>query len=425
MIDPKILRTDIKKLHEMLLKRGYTLDITTFKNLESRRKFLQEETESLQNLRNIKSREIGQLKEQSKDPTSVVTEVSSLCDQLKQLEKELKICRKKIIDFSSKIPNLPYSTVPVGQNESCNSEIYRWGTPRIFDFKIKDHVDIGEGLGGIDFQLASKLTGSRFVVMKREVAMMHRALIQFMLDTHIHEHNYEEVYVPYVVNQDSLYGTGHLPKFSEDLFHIQGHFPYSLIPTAEVPVTNLVRDTIIDIEHLPLKFVAHTPCFRSEAGSYGSDTRGLIRQHQFEKVEMVQIVAPHSGLEALESLRRDAENILRKLNLPYRVLELCTGDIGFSAQKTYDLEVWVASQKMYREISSCSWCGEFQARRMQARFRTKANKKINYVHTLNGSGLAVGRTLIAIMENNQQEDGSVVIPMVLRKYMQGLEIVKA
>ncbi len=424
MIDPKLLRMNVEEVHNALLKRGYTLDIAAFEDLEAKRKSLQEETQSLQAIRNAKSKEIGKLKAQQQDASDIMAEVSALGDQLKSSEEALKLCQKEILDFSSEMPNLPYEEVPVGKDEADNVEISRWGQPRAFDFTIQDHVDLGEKLKGMDFQLASKLTGSRFVVMKREIANMHRALIQFMLDTHIYEHGYQEVYVPYLVNQDSLYGTGQLPKFSEDLFHIDGHFPYSLIPTAEVPITNFVRDEIVKGESLPLKFTAHTPCFRSEAGSYGRDTRGLIRQHQFEKVEMVQVVAPENGLDALESLRQDAENILRKLELPYRVVELCTGDMGFSAKRTYDLEVWIPSQNTYREISSCSWCGDFQARRMQARFKTNDMKKPEYVHTLNGSGLAVGRALVAILENNQQEDGSIVVPEVLRKYMQGLHVIK-
>ncbi|MBK2124502.1 serine--tRNA ligase [Fangia hongkongensis] len=424
MIDPKLLRMNVEEVHNALLKRGYTLDIAAFEDLEAKRKSLQEETQSLQAIRNAKSKEIGKLKAQQQDASDIMAEVSALGDQLKSSEEALKLCQKEILDFTSEMPNLPYEEIPVGKDEADNVEISRWGQPRAFDFTIQDHVDLGEKLKGMDFQLASKLTGSRFVVMKREIANMHRALIQFMLDTHIYEHGYQEVYVPYLVNQDSLYGTGQLPKFSEDLFHIDGHFPYSLIPTAEVPITNFVRDEIVKGESLPLKFTAHTPCFRSEAGSYGRDTRGLIRQHQFEKVEMVQVVAPENGLHALESLRQDAENILRKLELPYRVVELCTGDMGFSARRTYDLEVWIPSQNTYREISSCSWCGDFQARRMQARFKTNEMKRPEYVHTLNGSGLAVGRALVAILENNQQEDGSIVVPEVLRKYMQGLHVIK-
>ena len=424
MIDPKQLRANIAEVAEALKTRAYTLDVTQFETLEAERRKRQEKTQNLQAQRNEKSKLIGRLKAQNEDANAIMSQVTELNAQLKTSEETLKALQIQISELMAEIPNLPDKSVPVGKDEKDNIEIRRWGEPRSFDFAIKDHVDIGERLKGMDFQAASKLTGSRFVVMKNGVARLHRALIQFMLDTHVHEHGYQEMYVPYLDNQASLYNTGQLPKFAEDLFNLDSQFPYSLIPTAEVPLTNLVRNEIIDASLLPLKFTAHTPCFRSEAGSYGRDTRGMIRQHQFEKVELVQIVAPQDGLKALDALAQDAETILRKLELPYRVVTLCTGDIGFAARKTYDFEVWLPSQNTYREISSCSWCGDFQARRMQARFKTAQMKKPEYVHTLNGSGLAVGRTLVAILENNQQEDGSVVVPEILCKYMQGLHVIR-
>ncbi|WP_395946604.1 serine--tRNA ligase [Caedibacter taeniospiralis] len=424
MIDPKLLRSDIEAVAKQLATRGYVLEIGTFNALEEERRIIQQKTQDLQAKRNAASKQIGQLKAQKQNVDSILLEVASLGDELKTLEEELKIIQDKITAIVAQMPNLPADGVPVGKDESENVEIRKWGQPKPFDFEIKDHVDLGEQLGGMDFQLASKLTGSRFVVLKKEIAQLQRALTQFMLDLHINEHGYSEVYVPYLVNKDSLFGTGQLPKFAEDLFNIQAQFPFSLIPTAEVPITNIVRGEIIPAEQLPLKFVGHTPCFRSEAGSYGRDTRGLIRQHQFEKVEMVQIVSPYEGLNALEELISHAETVLQKLDLPYRVLALCTGDMSFSARKTYDLEVWIPSQNTYREISSCSWCGDFQARRMQARFKSKDMHKPELVHTLNGSGLAVGRTLVAVLENYQQKDGSVVVPEVLRKYMGGLHVIK-
>ena len=424
MIDPKLLRTNIEKVSEGLSKRGYQLDVETFEDLEKRRKVLQNKTQLLQNIRNKKSRDIGKLKSQEKSTIQLISDVSYLNNELRKLEKLLVTCQKEIKNFICEIPNIPCEKAPLGDDSNHNVEVSRWGIPKAFDFDIQDHVTLGKNLRGLDFQLASKIAGSRFVVMKNEIAIMHRALISFMMDTHVYEHGYQEVYIPYLANQDSLYGTGQLPKFSEEVFNIDGKLSYSLIPTAEVPITNFVRDEVIDIEKLPLKFVSHSPCFRREAGSYGKDTRGLIRQHQFEKVEMVQIVAPHTGAKALESLRQDAEAILRKLNLPYRVMELCAGDTGFSSKKTYDLEVWISSQRNYREVSSCSWCGDFQARRMQARFKSRDVKKPEYLHTLNGSGLAVGRTLLAILENNQQQDGSIIVPEALRKYMKGTCVIK-
>ncbi|WP_119329565.1 serine--tRNA ligase [Cysteiniphilum halobium] len=425
MIDPKLLRSDIEEVARELLTRGYVLDINAFNALEEERRIVQQKTQDLQAKRNVASKQIGMLKAQKKDVTDILAEVTNLGDELKALEDELKGIQEKITATIASMPNLPADDTPVGKDENDNLEIRRWGEPRAFDFEVKDHVDLGEKIGGMDFQTASKLTGSRFVVLKKEIAQLQRALTQFMIDLHVNEHGYNEVYVPYLVNKESLFGTGQLPKFSEDLFNIQAQFPFSLIPTAEVPITNIVRDEIVAAEKLPLKFVGHTPCFRSEAGSYGRDTRGLIRQHQFEKVEMVHIVAPDEGLNALEELTSHAEAVLQKLELPYRVLTLCTGDMGFSARKTYDLEVWIPSQNTYREISSCSWCGDFQARRMQARFKSKDMNKPELLHTLNGSGLAVGRTLVAVLENYQQKDGSIVVPKVLRKYMGGLHVIKA
>ena len=424
MIDAKLLRTEIDKVAKQLASRGYQLDIEKLVSLENQRKQLQDKTQNLQAQRNSLSKEIGILKSRKEDASEVMAKVGQLSDELKQSEDVLKSLQGDLHDLIAAMPNLPAEDTPIGKDEADNVEIRCWGEPKIFDFEIKDHVDLGENLAGMDFQMAAKLTGSRFVVMRNEIAQLHRALTQFMIDTHVYEHNYQEVYVPYLVNEQSLFGTGQLPKFGEDLFNIQQEFPYSLIPTAEVPITNMFRSVIVEADSLPLKFVAHTPCFRSEAGSYGKDTRGLIRQHQFEKVEMVHVVKPEKGLEALDELTRHAEIILQKLELPYRILSLCAGDMGFSAKKTYDLEVWVPSQNTYREISSCSWCGDFQARRMQARFKSKEMKKPELLHTLNGSGLAVGRALVAVLENYQQKDGSIIVPKVLHKYMNGLHVIK-
>ncbi|MFZ9034912.1 MAG: serine--tRNA ligase [Francisellaceae bacterium] len=421
MIDAKLLRTDIKNIAEILATRGYKLDIERFEKLEHERKILQESTQKLQADRNEQSKKIGMLKAKGQDSTEIMQTVATIADKLKDAEERLKNLQHELSNMVAEMPNLPAEGTPIGKDENDNIEIRRWGEPRRFDFEIKDHVDVGENLTQMDFKLAAKLTGSRFVVLRDKIARLHRALIQFMLNTHTESHGYQEVYVPYMVNKDSLFGTGQLPKFSEDLFNLSGEFEYSLIPTAEVPLTNMVRDEIIEAESLPLRFSAHTPCFRSEAGSYGRDTRGMIRQHQFEKVELVHICHPDEGLNELEVLTRHAETILQKLDLPYRVIQLCTGDMGFGARKTYDLEVWIPSQNTYREISSCSWCGDFQTRRMQARFKSKTMKKPELVHSLNGSGLAVGRTLVAILENYQQADGSVLIPEALRPYMNGLE----
>ncbi|MFT5879392.1 MAG: seryl-tRNA synthetase [Moritella sp.] len=424
MLDPKFLRAELEEAKQRLAGRGFELDVDAIKALEEQRKSLQIRTEQLQNDRNVRSKSIGKAKASGEDIQPLLTEVSKLGEELDSAKAELAELLIKIEAIALSLPNLPHSSVPQGKDEDENVELKRWGQPKKFDFEIKDHVDVGEGLGGLDFKSAVKITGSRFIVMKGQIARMHRAIAQFMLDTHTQEHGYTELYVPYLVNAESLYGTGQLPKFGEDLFHTkpateegQG---LSLIPTAEVPVTNMARDTITDEADLPVRLTAHTPCFRSEAGSYGRDTRGLIRQHQFDKVEMVQLVHPDKSYEALEEMRQHAENILIKLDLPYRVVTLCTGDMGFSAAKTYDLEVWVPAQKTYREISSVSNCEDFQARRLQARTRLKGKNKPELLHTLNGSGLAVGRTLVAILENYQLADGRVEVPEALRCYMGGL-----
>ncbi|MGC3833211.1 serine--tRNA ligase [Moritella viscosa] len=413
MLDPKFLRADLEEAKQRLASRGFELDVDTIKSLEEQRKALQIRTEQLQNDRNVRSKSIGKAKASGEDIQPLLAEVGKLGEELDAAKLELTELLAQIEAIALSLPNLPHPSAPLGKDEDDNVELKRWGQPKEFDFEIKDHVDVGEALGGLDFKNAVKITGSRFIVMRGQIARMHRAIAQFMLDTHTEEHGYTELYVPYLVNSDSLYGTGQLPKFGEDLFHTkpateegQG---LSLIPTAEVPVTNTARDTITDEADLPVRLTAHTPCFRSEAGSYGRDTRGLIRQHQFDKVEMVQLAHPEKSYEALEEMRQHAENILIKLNLPYRVVTLCTGDMGFGAAKTYDLEVWVPAQKTYREISS-----------VQARTRLKDNKKPVLLHTLNGSGLAVGRTLVAILENYQLADGRVEVPEVLQGYMGGL-----
>jgi seryl-tRNA synthetase len=426
MLDIQLLRSQPEDVVQRLATRGDAIDFAPFNALEAERKTLQQRTQDLQAQRNTLSKQIGMLKGKGEDASAVMAEVGQLGDELKASEARLSILLEEINRFTSALPNLPAADVPVGADENDNVEIKRWGNVPSFDFELKDHVDIGAGLNGMDFETATKLTGSRFVVLQGPVARLHRALAQFMLDTHTAEHGYTELYAPYLVNSASLYGTGQLPKFAEDLFQVpRGDAePYYLIPTAEVPVTNIVRDTITPAEQLPLKWVCHTPCFRSEAGSGGRDVRGLIRQHQFDKVELVQIVAPEAAAEAHEALTRHAETMLEKLGLPYRRIVLCTGDMGFSAEKTYDLEVWLPAQNTYREISSCSSFGSFQARRMQARFRN-AQGKPELVHTLNGSGLAVGRTLVAILENYQQADGSVRVPDVLQPYMGGLKVLSA
>ena len=426
MLDIQLLRTQPEEVVQRLATRGGEIDFGPFNALEAERKTLQQRTQDLQAQRNSLSKQIGLLKGKGENASAVMAEVGQLGDELKASEARLSVLLEEINRFTSALPNLPAADVPVGADENDNVEIKRWGTVPSFDFEVKDHVDIGAGLNGMDFETATKLTGSRFVVLQGSVARLHRALAQFMLDTHTAEHGYTELYAPYMVNSASLYGTGQLPKFAEDLFQIpRGESePYYLIPTAEVPVTNIVRDTITPAEQLPLKWVCHTPCFRSEAGSGGRDTRGMIRQHQFDKVELVQIVTPEAAAEAHEALTRHAETMLEKLGLPYRRIVLCTGDMGFSAEKTYDLEVWLPAQNTYREISSCSSFGSFQARRMQARFRN-AQGKPELAHTLNGSGLAVGRTLVAILENYQQADGSVRVPEVLQPYMGGLTVLSA
>ncbi|MFU2111305.1 serine--tRNA ligase [Glaesserella parasuis] len=434
MIDQNLLRTNLEEVAQILkLKRNFNLDVTRVTSLEEQRKALQVKAENLQAERNARSKNIGAAKARGEDISALLAEVDTMGNELDAAKVELDKVQAEIRELLLNIPNLPADEVPVGKDDSENLEVSRWGTPRQFDFEIKDHVTLGEGLGGLDFPAGVKLTGSRFVVMKSGIARLHRALSQFMLDLHTEQHGYMETYVPYLVNHDTLYGTGQLPKFGEDLFHTQPlegqdpnavQKPYALIPTAEVPVTNLVRDEILDEESLPLKLTAHTPCFRSEAGSYGRDTRGLIRMHQFDKVEMVQIVAPEKSMEALEELTGHAEKVLQLLNLPYRKMLLCSGDMGFGSSKTYDLEVWLPAQNTYREISSCSNMWDFQARRMQARCKAKGDKKTRLVHTLNGSGLAVGRTLVAVLENYQNADGSITVPEVLKPYMGGVEVIK-
>ncbi len=419
MLDPKLLRGDLSDLQAKLATRGYQLDIDFWQDLEQRRKSLQIKTEDLQAQKNQGAKKIGELKRNGQNAEELLQQMEVVSQSMKVAENELKELQSIIITQSLAIPNLPDDSVPVGQDENDNIEVRKWGVPRAFDFQIKDHTDIGESLGLLDFELAAKLTGSRFSVLKGGLARLNRALIQFMLDTHI-QAGYTEMYVPYMVNNHSLQGTGQLPKFEEDLFKLRGDKDYYLIPTSEVPLTNTVRDAIIELKELPIKLTAHTPCFRSEAGSAGRDTRGLIRQHQFEKVEMVQIVKAETSMQALEEMTAQAESILQALEMPYRVVALCTGDMGFSAVKTYDIEVWLPSQNTYREISSCSNCGDFQARRMLA--RVKDGKKIELVHTLNGSGLAVGRTLLAILENHQNADGTVNIPKVLQPYMGGVKV---
>ena len=416
MLDPKRLRNELHDVAAQLARRGIRLDTALILKLEEQRKALQVQTQDLQNTRNTRSKAIGKAKASGEDIQPLLDEVASLGDQLKAARDGLNALRNELEDIALGIPNLPHASVPDGATEADNREERRWGDPRTFDFETRDHVDLGAINGWMDFDAAAKITGSRFVVLSGPMARLQRALTQFMLDTHTSEHGYTEVYVPFMVNADSLRGTGQLPKFEEDLFKLNGEQEYYLIPTAEVPVTNLVRDLIVDAEHMPRRWVAHTPCFRSEAGSYGKDTRGMIRQHQFDKVELVMAVRPEDSFAALETLTGHAEAVLQRLNLPYRVVTLCTGDLGFSATKTYDLEVWLPGQGRYREISSCSNFVDFQARRLQARWRNP-----ELVHTLNGSGLAVGRTLVAVLENYQQADGRISVPDALRPYMGGLE----
>ncbi len=423
MLDPHLLRDNLPYVAERLKTRGFHLDVDSFVALEAKRKALQVATQALQNTRNQRSKDIGLAKARHEDITPMRTEVNRITDEMEVKRAELATVLQQLESITLMLPNIPHESTPIGYSEDDNQEIRRWGVVPDFDFNPKSHDVLGEQMGQMDFALASKITGSRFVVMTSQLAKLHRALIQFMLDVHTEEHGYQEIYVPYIVNSDSLRGTGQLPKFEDDLFKLQGDSGFYLTSTAEIPVTNTVRDMILDVDALPIRHVCHTPCFRSEAGSYGKDTKGLIRQHQFEKVELVWITTPGLSYDALEQLTHHAESILQRLNLPYRVLSLCTGDMGASAAKTYDLEVWLPSQNTYREISSCSNMESFQARRMQTRFRNPQTNDMELVHTLNGSGLAVGRTLVAIMENYQDKEGHIRIPDVLCPYMGGKEII--
>ena len=424
MLDINLLRTDPDVVAKRLADRPFALDTAAFRALEEERKRVQARTQELQAKRNALAKQIGQAKAKAGDVSALMAEAAAANAELEGLPKELEAVQAKLHALLAVVPNIPHESVPVGRSSEDNVEVRRAGAPRTFGFAPKDHVDLGAGLGGLDFERATKIAGARFALMTGGVAQLHRALAQFMLDVHTREHGYVEVYAPYLVNKDSMFGTGQLPKFEEDLFAVpRGDEKLYLIPTAEVPVTNIVRDEIVELERLPLKFVCHTPCFRSEAGAYGKDTRGMIRQHQFDKVELVQIVHPGRSYELLEELTGHAETILKRLDLPYRTVTLCTGDMGFSAAKTYDIEVWLPGQNAYREISSCSNFEGFQARRMQARFRNEKGKP-EPVHTLNGSGLAVGRTLVAVLENYQNADGSVTVPAALRTYMGGLEAIR-
>lgn len=417
MLDPQLLRTELEKTAKKLAQRGYQLDTAQWKQLEASRKEVQLKTEDLQNKRTTISKSIGQAKAKGEDIQPLLDEVASIGEQLENSKSKLKTILIKMEAVTLYTPNLANESVPIGKDEGDNVEVSTWGTPKSFDFEVKDHVELGEIKRGLDAESAANLSGSRFTLLTGEMAQLHRALSQFMLDVHTQEHGYKEYYVPYMVNAQTMQGSGQLPKFADDAFITEDE--RYLIPTAEVPLTNLVADTIIDEQELPIKMTAHTPCFRREAGSYGKDTKGMIRQHQFDKVEMVQIVHPDKSEQALEEMTSHAEAILEKLELPYKKIVLCTGDMGFSATKTYDLEVWLPAQNTYREISSCSNCTDFQSRRMQARYRSPEIKKPQLVHTLNGSGLAVGRTLIAVMENYQNADGSITVPEVLRNYMNG------
>ena len=423
MLDPKLIRNDLEGTARKLERRGFKLDTEKLAALEAERKKLQVETQDLQSLRNNSAKSIGRAKASGEDVAPLLAAVADLGDKLKAVETRLHEIQQQLDEILMGVPNIPHESTPLGIDENDNQELRRWGEPTELAFEARDHVDLGAGLGQMDFETAVKIAGSRFTLLSGPLARLHRALTQFMLNIHTDEHGYRETYVPYLVNTDSLRATGQLPKFGEELFRVDDG-SYYLIPTAEVPVTNIVRDEIIEADRLPLKFVAHTPCFRSEAGSYGKDTRGMIRQHQFEKVEMVQIVRPADSYNALEELTRHAERILRELVLPYRVVALCTGDLGFSAAKTYDLEVWLPGQRKYREISSCSNFEDFQARRMKARWRDPETGRPQLVHTINGSGLAVGRTLVAVMENYQNADGSITVPEALRPYMGGLEVIR-
>ena len=425
MIDPKILRQSPGDVAKNLARRGFDFDAAQYTALEARRKSLQVDTDALRNERNTSAKSIGKAKASGADITDLLTAVNDLGTRLDRSEAQLATVKQDLESIELGLPNLLHADVPDGRDESDNREIRRWGEPRQFDFEALDHVDLGAALGSLDFDAASKMSGSRFAVLRGSLARLQRALIQFMLDVHTSEHGYEETYVPYLVQSQALLGTGQLPKFAADLFRTVDEVPFYLIPTAEVPLTNLVCDKIIETDALPLRFTAHTPCFRSEAGSYGRDTRGMIRQHQFEKVELVHVVAPEESARTLEELTSHAELILQRLELPYRVVQLCSGDVGFGATMTYDLEVWLPGQNQYREISSCSNFGDFQARRMQARWRNPATGKPEFVHTLNGSGVAAGRALVAVLENYQQADGSVTVPEVLKPYMAGLNLLTA
>lgn len=423
MLDPKLIRNDAEAVASRLKIKKYSLDVAAFEALEEKRKTLQVETENLQSERNMRSKGIGKAKAAGEDIAPLIAEMDQMGAQLESKKGELKSLQEELNDLLAGMPNIPDDDVPEGEDESDNVEVRTWGEPTDFDFDVKDHVTLGEQLGTLDFETATKLTGSRFAVMRGSLARLHRALAQYMLDTHSTQNGYEETYLPYIVNDESLFGTGQLPKFSEDLFKLHADREFYLIPTAEVPATNMIRNEIVEEASLPLKFVCHTPCFRSEAGSYGRDVRGMIRQHQFDKVELVQVVKPTESDEALEALTGHAEGILQALELPYRLVKLCGGDLGFSAVKTYDLEVWLPGQQAYREISSCSNTRDFQARRMQARYRDSETGKPALVHTLNGSGLAVGRTLIAVMENYQQADGSIKVPEALKPYMGNIDVI--
>jgi len=423
MLDPRLVRTEPQTVARLLQKRGFVLDVAAVEKLEAQRKALQVETEQLQNERNTRSKLIGKAKSAGADIAPMLAEVENMRTQMEEKKSALEAVQAEFDALLQRLPNIPSEAVPEGKDETANVELRRWGSPKQFSFTVKDHVAIGEKNGQLDFATAVKITGSRFAVMKGELAQLHRALIQLMLDTHTREHGYVEVNVPYLVNRESAFGTGQLPKFEQDLFKLSGEQEYYLIPTAEVPVTNIVRDEIVPAEQLPIKFACHSPCFRSEAGSYGKDTRGMIRQHQFEKVELVQLVSPGNSAAAHEELTLHAEKILQKLGLPYRVIILCGGDMGFSSERTYDIEVWLPGQNTYREISSCSNFGDFQARRMQARWRNPETGKPELIHTINGSGLAVGRTLVAVLENYQNEDGSVNVPEALQPYMNGTKLI--
>lgn len=420
MLDVKLLREDPELVAKKLATRGFIFDTHAFQTLESQRKTLQTATQDLQNERNSRSKAVGLAKAKGESIEPLLADMAKVGTELKEKEESLEVVQHELQQMLSWMPNIPHESVPIGKSEEENVEVRRWGTPKTFDFPVLDHVALGKG--ALDFDAASEISGARFTVLRKGIARLHRALSQFMLDTHIRDHGYEEVYVPYLVSSNALYGTGQLPKMADDLFAIRDT-DFWLIPTSEVSVTNLVRNQILEVEQLPLKFVCHSPCFRKEAGTYGKDTRGMIRQHQFDKVEIVQIVQPEKSYQALEAMVCHAEAILQKLNLPYRVVTLCTGDIGFCAAKTYDLEVWLPGQNKYREISSCSNTETFQARRMHSRYRNPETRKPDYLHTLNGSGLAVGRTLVAILENYQDKDGHIHIPSVLAPYMDGITII--